>query len=141
MAVNNLGTNFGATNNVQPGSGFTVEDLLKDPKLLEQYNGQTIRINGVDYAVEDGEVKPANESGDNSIFGNDESGEIGDTVDFSGAKGAEGAEISGKAGHSPAFLISQKQYPQYILFPHQAICEDLPSCYCSAFHCMWGLHN
>ena len=89
MAVNNLGTNFGATNNVQLGSGFTVEDLLKDPKLLEQYNGQTIRINGVDYAVEDGEVKPA---GETDIFGTDENGEVGDSFSLSNPKGAEGAE-------------------------------------------------
>ena len=92
MSMNIGGMNPSINGNSQLGSGYTVEDLLKDPKLLEQLNGQTVRINGVDYAVEDGEVKPADEAGDTSIFGSDEDGEVGDTVDFSGSNGINGAE-------------------------------------------------
>ena len=92
MSMNIGGMNPSINGNSQLGSGYTVEDLLKDPKLLEQLNGQTVRINGVDYAVEDGEVKPADEAGDTSIFGSDENGEVGDTVDFSGSNGINGAE-------------------------------------------------
>ncbi len=74
------------------GSGIDLEDLKNNQELLEKYNGQTVTVDGVNYLIEDGKITPADQAGDTSIFGSDENGEVGDTVDFSGATGIDGTE-------------------------------------------------
>lgn len=90
----NVGMNGASNANLRlgNGSGIDLEDLKNNKELLEKYNGQTVTVGGINYVIENGEVKPASEAGDNSIFGSDEDGEIGDSIDLSGATGADGTQ-------------------------------------------------
>ncbi len=88
-ALGNNGIGTGIDTKLDPKKTLTFNSFADFQAQAANLDGQTVTVEGVRGTVEDGQFIPADGS-DNSVFGSDETGEIGDSFQASGAEGLEG---------------------------------------------------
>ncbi len=89
-ALRNSGIGTGIESGLKNDKGLKFDSFEAFQAQAEKLNGQTVTVEGVRGTVEDGQFVPSTGSSADSIFGSDQTGEIGDSFQSSGAEGLEG---------------------------------------------------